>query len=87
LFIKIPERFNCMLHSLTFDFNMHLKYLKYLKLIDMKWGITEEIPMNVCLEELEKCYKLSVGPSVVVSFTFFNRAVTVKYYICILRPF
>jgi hypothetical protein len=32
----------------------------------MRWGITEEMASEVCLEEVEKCNELSIGPSFVV---------------------
>jgi hypothetical protein len=34
----------------------------------MRWGITEEMASEVCLEEVEKCHEHSIGPSFVVIF-------------------
>jgi hypothetical protein len=34
----------------------------------MRWGITEEMATEICLEEVEKCHKQSIGPAFVVIF-------------------
>jgi hypothetical protein len=34
----------------------------------MRWGITEEMATEICLEEVKKCHEQSIGPSFVVIF-------------------
>jgi hypothetical protein len=38
----------------------------------MRWGVTEEMSTEVCLEEVKKCYEQSIGPSFVVFTLVFN---------------
>ena len=59
------------------------------KIMDMRWGITddatnEHITEHLCLQEIAKCQRLSLGPNFIVSFIMVMSTCTTQHnYVCV----